>query len=561
MRTLNLPYQAPLALRVSGRSRVQATIRAMSVAMLLALCVTVPALAAEPAAQPSDATYALHEGKSLQLGSERQVLSGDFTVEAGQVVDDDVFVYSGNVEVHGGGKITGDLIVFSGNIQMDEGSEVGGDVTNYSGNVEIAGNVGGDLTVWSGDVELSSSAVVGGDISVASGNLDRAEGSSVEGNVLNGPQFHFPGGLGADATKRPGRPGVSFGPQPQTFFGRVLGLLGRLFIAALMTAFAMLLVGGLFYIRPQLIVDTRKQLREQLALSAVVGGIANLLALFLAGLLAMTICLLPLALIPLLVLFAVNIVGWAVASQIAGERIASVSKRPIQPILTILVGALFLSGLCALLWAFGGCFRAIAFIVIFAVSSLGAGAVLSPWVNRKPSPSKGNGTGGNGSDGGATATRGPTSPAGSPGAASPTQDVPVEFDVAAPIDYITAEEVNASQKQNPTSGAADAGAAGSTATAPVAKDEPVELDVAGPIDYITAQEVNAGDVISSGDDFSSIKGIGPIYARRLKESGFTTFAQLAAASVDEVAAAIGWPADRVRKAEVIDQAKVLAQKS
>src|SRR3954447_25391673 len=100
MTTLNLPRQTPLALR------------AMVGALLLALYFTLPALAA----QPSDATYALYEGKTHQLGSERQVLNGDFKVESGQVVDDDVMVYSGNVDVQGGGKITGDLIVFSGNI-------------------------------------------------------------------------------------------------------------------------------------------------------------------------------------------------------------------------------------------------------------------------------------------------------------------------------------------------------------------------------------------------------------------------------------------------------------
>jgi len=560
MTTLNLPRQTPLALR------------AMVGALLLALYFTLPALAA----QPSDATYALYEGKTHQLGSERQVLNGDFKVESGQVVDDDVMVYSGNVDVQGGGKITGDLIVFSGNIQLDQGSEVGGDVTNYSGNAEIAGKVGGDLTVWSGDVTLASTAEVGGDISVASGKLNRDEGSSVEGNVINGPQFHFPGGFGLHPPKAPAPPGVSFNPQPQTFSGRVFGLVGRLFVAALTTAFTMLLVGGLFYIRPQLIVDTRKQLREQLPLSAIVGGIANLMALFLAGLLAMTICLLPLALVPLLILVAVNIVGWSVASQLVGERIVSISKQPIQPILTILVGALFLSGFCALLWAFGGCFRAVAFLVIFAVSSLGAGAVLSPWINRKSSP-----LGDNGANDGTMPSRGPIAPSGAPSAASPTggdfvttgtsgksstaspaSNEPVEQDVAEPIDYVTAEEVNAAKEQSsaPTA-STTVRSAGSTTAASSTKDEPVELDVAGPIDYVTAQEVNTSDTISSGDDFSRLKGIGPIYARRLKDGGFTTFAQLAAASVDEVAATIGWPADRVRKAEVIDQAKVLAQKS
>lgn len=116
----------------------------------------------------------------------------------------------------------------------------------------------------------------------------------------------------------------------------VINFIGRLFAAALMTAFLMLLVGGLFYLRPQLLVDTRKRMTEQLALSVVVGVLANLTVLFLAFLLAIMYCLAPLALVPMLLLLAVNVVGWAVASQIVGERIVKVAKQEIQPALTIL---------------------------------------------------------------------------------------------------------------------------------------------------------------------------------------------------------------------------------
>jgi predicted flap endonuclease-1-like 5' DNA nuclease len=85
--------------------------------------------------------------------------------------------------------------------------------------------------------------------------------------------------------------------------------------------------------------------------------------------------------------------------------------------------------------------------------------------------------------------------------------------------------------------------------------------VAAPLDYVTAQEVITTDAVTEGDDFLRIKGIGPIFARRLKDAGYLTYAQLAAATPEEVAEAIGWPVDRVRRDEVIDQAKVLASKS
>ncbi len=141
----------------------------------------------------------------------------------------------------------------------------------------------------------------------------------------------------------------------------------------------------------------------------------------------------------------------------------------------------------------------------------------------------------------------------------------VELDAAAPIDYVTAEEINETQEQSsaqaPTSRTRGEKKSASEATASTTapEDETVEHDVAAPIDYVTAQEVITTETVTEGDDFLRIKGIGPTYARRLKDAGFATFAQVAAASPEEVAAAIGWPVDRVRRAEVIDQAKMLAR--
>jgi predicted flap endonuclease-1-like 5' DNA nuclease len=408
----------------------------------------------------------------------------------------------------------------------------------------------------------------------------------------------------------PDIPGMRFGARTGGFFGSLFNFIGRVLAAALMTALAMLLVGGLFYVRPQLIVDTRRHLQTQLALSAVVGVLANLVVLFLVGLMAATICLLPIALIPLLLLLVVNVVGWGVISQIVGEKIVTVAKQEIQPALTILVGAFFLTGALALLWALGGCFQFVASLLIFAVASLGTGAALLPWINRRRGTG-GAGAGGTGSGGGNVPPAGPTPSGPARGYETPvetdvaapvdyvtaeevntaaersgaTAQTPgvqpastmstgadagereiVEHDVAEPLDYMTAEEINATQEQPATQPGTTRARGGQTTPAtqqtptPGTDEETVEQDVAAPVDYVTAQEVNTTDIVTEDDDFLQIKGIGPTYARRLKDAGFATYAQLAAATPEELAEAIGWPADRVRRAELIDQAKVLVQK-
>ncbi|MDX1415018.1 MAG: DUF4332 domain-containing protein [Candidatus Promineifilaceae bacterium] len=63
---------------------------------------------------------------------------------------------------------------------------------------------------------------------------------------------------------------------------------------------------------------------------------------------------------------------------------------------------------------------------------------------------------------------------------------------------------------------------------------------------------------AEADDLTSIKGIGPTFARRLKEAGITTYEELAALSADqlrEITQAADWQAD---PNEWILQAKVVA---
>lgn len=522
-------------------------------ALVVVLMMALPVVAAGPVERPElPSFHQPHLGRMIPVQGSSQFLHGNVTVERGQVIEADLMVYSGNVEIESGGRVNGDLIVFTGNIEIEEGGSVGGNVVNYSGNISVAGEVSGDLTAMNGDIELESTAQVNGDISVVSGRIRRDDGASVGGNMLQGPSFRFPGARGADAPDVP-RPGFSFSTRSDGILGSLFNLIGRLLIAALSTVLALLLVSALFYVRPQLIVDTRQQLHAQLALSAVVGGLANLTVLFLTGLLAVTLCLLPLALIPMLALIAVNVVGWAVISQIVGEKIVAFAKQEVKPILTLLVGAFFLTGLVALLWALGGCFQFVAWLLAFVVGSLGSGAALLPWINRRRGAG---GTGDSGAGDGGVPPVVPTSPG--PSSAYGTD---VEQDVAAPVDYVTAEEVNAGQRMR---GEAEQGAeladvdVRDAQTRDAAESDVVEQDVAQPLDYVTAQEVNTTDVLAEGDDFLQLRGIGPTYARRLKEAGFTTFAQLAATTPEAVAAAIGLSPDRVRRAELIDQAKVLA---
>jgi predicted flap endonuclease-1-like 5' DNA nuclease/cytoskeletal protein CcmA (bactofilin family) len=548
------------------------------------------------------------QGFVRRVDRERQILNGSLTVESGEVIDEDVTVYAGDVMVREGGRIRGNLLVMSGNIEIEEDAAVDGDVTTYSGNVEVAGSVAGNVASMSGNIQLDSTAQVQGDVSVVSGLVEREEGAVVLGNVAEGPRFGLLDKAAPDGPRTP--TGVEFARPRQTFFGSILAFLARVIAAIFMTILATLLVVGLFYLRPKIIADTRTILRHQTALSGVIGVVVNLTLLFLAGILAATLCLLPLALVPMLGLIILNTVGWAVAAQIVGERIVGWTKQSVQEGLKIGVGAVVLAGVVTLLWAVGGCFRPLAFLLTLGIASFGTGALILPWLNRRRDDLSG-----------PTSTPEPTGPQSGPdGTGSSTTapvsgslyaaDVPVESDVAAPLDYVTAEEVNAAQtdpaprpestpdrvETHGTEGATEGEAAveldvaapldyvtaeevnaAQTDPAPRPESTPdtvethvtegatggktgIELDVAAPLDYVTAEEVNAEARAAEADDFTQIRGVGPAFARRLQAGGLTTFAELAAATPAQVAELLGWPEARVVRDEIIDQARVLAER-
>lgn len=465
-----------------------------------------------PQAQPIQA-------RASQGSGSNQVFRGDLVVEPGRVIVGDVAVYNGDVRVEDGGQIQGNLVAYSGDIELQAGAQVQGDVTAFSGDIGIAGGVGGDVASWSGDIELADSARVDGDISVLSGEINRARGAYVGGNVVQGPQLRLPGMPSPNVPMPPTSVAAS---RPMGFLGWVGLLITRLLGAALLTALVVLLTGVVAYARPDTVARVRRAMDNNLALSFVIGLLSNLTLTFLAGLLSVTICLLPIALIPIVLLIGVNVIGWTVVSQVAGERITAYVKQPVQPALATAVGALALTGVVALLWAMGGCFRFVGYLTMLGVASFGAGAVLLPWLNRGRSSGE--------SPARSSVERvSPSGPVSGPSTPAPSSPSVVEK----PKDVSV----------GPTDEA-------------VLKDELTE-----PLDYVTAQDVIAAQAEEIRDDsFVVIKGIGPVFEQRLKNAGIRTFGELAITPPERIAEIIGWPIERVLRNDLTGQARYFAEK-
>ena len=456
-------------------------------------------------------------------GADSRVFSGNLTVESGQTLTEDVFVYAGNVHLMSGATIKGNLVVYSGNVAVDEGGEIDGDVTAFSGSTMIAGQVTGNVASWSGDVSIKPSARVGGDISVLSGEIVRDPGAEVSGDVIRGPNLKLP----SNPLNPPAPPAFNrtppVAPRATAFGQRLVGLIVRVLGALLLTLLAALVAGVFVYVRPDVVNGIRRNIRSETVYSFLLGLIANLVLLFLSFLLTVTVCLAPLALLPVLAFVLLNIAGWVAISAIVGERLLLAARLRWEPSVAAAAGAVVATGIVSFLWAVGGCFRFISFVLILVVASIGLGAVIIPWLRK------------------ATAERQPRTP----------EAAGAVTDPAAPPAYD--RETAAAETVEPVAEAIPA-----TESAPDKTVEPGAPETAieeAPGSYETPDVTSAPD----DDDFTRIRGIGPVFAARLRQANVLTFGDLAALTPEQIAEIIGWPAERVMRTEIVEQAAELAK--
>jgi predicted flap endonuclease-1-like 5' DNA nuclease/cytoskeletal protein CcmA (bactofilin family) len=474
---------------------------------------------------------------SSQLSGE--IYYDNVVIGSGEVHEGDVTVTAGNVIVEADGVVEGALVVLSGNVEVQEGAVIDGDVTAWSGNVKVAGYVGGSIAAAHGNVELTESAVVDGDVSVVSGKIVKASGSVVEGSIMRGPQLEIPWstpawGWGAfpGAFQAPNPPS---GPNQSTFWGWLTGLIFRLMLAVLLTGVAVVLTTALFTTRPDLLRTPYVRMVERSAYSFVIGLAVNLVLLLTTVGLFSTCLLIPAGMVPGVLLLALNVVGWTLSSRYVGERVAAYIKTPMQPNASLALGALVLTGIVALLWALGACFRPVAYLLWLLTSAFGVGAAVIHWLKLdRGSP---------------TSTPQPTiePPASEPksaGAGSPIVHASASqtSQMAAPIVVAPApigDEPITSVVESPASASV-----GLTKPTTLAKD-----DTTAPAESQPETEV----------DFTIISGIGPVFDRRLKAAGVRTFAQLASQTPEQIAAIIGWTPQRVLADDLIGQARKLAE--
>ncbi len=291
--------------------------------------------------------------------------------------DDGVVLWNEGYVLSDGEQLDGDLVVFNGNVTLEAGSCVAGSVVVWNGDADVEGTVEGDLVVSGGDIYLGDSAVVQGNV-VCSWNCEikAEEGARVDEGIVEGMPLR---GLRFD--QWPEFSGVPIAPSPPLASwvsgpGRVLswmlkimrGVVGVLVIAA---------VAGLVALMwPRQTAQVGSTVVESPWVAFGIGLLTVGAATALIIVLAITVCLSPLAALAALALGAAGLFGWIGVGTLVGERLLqALNARGIAPMWAAGLGTLLITLISTGLSA-AFCLAPFGWLVVFVLGCLGLGAVV-----------------------------------------------------------------------------------------------------------------------------------------------------------------------------------------
>jgi hypothetical protein len=303
---------------------------------------------------------------------------------AAQGSDPGKLVVGGTYTLRAGQQLDGDLGVVGGVATVEEGATVQGDVMVAGGTLAVAGRINGDIAIFGGSVTLERSAYVDGDLVNIGGSVQRSAGAVVTGEVREGGEFDFPVA-----------PGPMFFPDLERFsFGSEVGaqqspgqwlalLLLRIIRTGIMVLAlaALALVVALFW--PKGVERLGQTAMHQPVLVFLVGLLSWVIGLGLVVVLAITICLIPIALLVGLALLVAAVLSWVTVGWLIGRKLlAMLNLRNVTVVVEAAVGTLVL----AVVYFLVGILPCTEFIFGLLIVSLGLGAIVLTRFGTRPYP-------------------------------------------------------------------------------------------------------------------------------------------------------------------------------
>jgi hypothetical protein len=283
---------------------------------------------------------------------------------------DDKVVFGGTFTLKSGETIDGNLMVFGGVATLESDTEVTGDVVVMGGTVDAAGTIGGDVVAIGGQVNLASTAVVEGNVAEIGATVNQETGAQVEGNFVT--QLEIPLALSVVEGIR----------LPAT---RMVGFQGLLGVAWF---FLKLILWMILAAVVVLIMPERTQRAAHAAASQPIlsGGLGFLTAVILPPVLVVlgiTICLLPVALVALVLAVLVWAFGMVALGYELGKRLATLARQEWAPAVNAGLGAFVLM---LILNTVGTVVPCVGWVLPFLVGCVGFGAVVLTRVGSQSYP-------------------------------------------------------------------------------------------------------------------------------------------------------------------------------
>jgi len=274
--------------------------------------------------------------------------------------NDGKVIFGGSFTLESGEELDGDLVVFGGSAVLEEDSRVDGSVVVMGGSASIAGKVDDDVVVFGGNVELRATAIVDGDLITIGGNAEREEGAIIRGSEIKGLEFRFFPRFWTLPTR------LYFEYRwPNLWFRFIFDVFRTIFMVLALATLGLLIV--LFW--PKQTEAVGQTVLTAPLPSGGVGLLTIVVAAALMVLLAITICLSPVAFLLGVATLAAGIFGWTAVGLLVGQRLLEAFKvEEINPLIAVAVGVLLISLL--------GAVPCLGPVMVIVVGSLGLGAVV-----------------------------------------------------------------------------------------------------------------------------------------------------------------------------------------
>ncbi len=291
---------------------------------------------------------------------DKVIFGGTYVLPSGETLQGDLLVLDGSATIAQGAQVMGDVSVLGGKVVIF--GDVEGDLVVTGGSARVLGTVAGDMVVIGGMVDLGPRAVIQGDLRHLGSVVVRAPGAQVLGQE---------NGWGDWTPTLPWHRFTLRSPLSLLWHWIWVGI-RSVFRAVLLAALAALL--ALFAERA-----TRKVMLEATTTTLVAGGVGLLTYALLPVVFvvfAITIVLLPLALILVILMGVAVLYGWLSLGWVLGDKLAEAFHQQWHPTLSAALGTFLLTLLADSLRVV----PCVGWVPGFLVSAVGAGAVmLAAW--------------------------------------------------------------------------------------------------------------------------------------------------------------------------------------